>query len=366
MKGKHKRPIGVAPLAARGFRNHSSRGVLRFSPLALLAMLIGVVPAVAATVDLSIPVETIVWGPAGSQHVLAVVEVPVDSRGETCRVTAFAQNQDSEHPNSDLLISSDTSSIVIPNVESAAYGSVFGGGLITLTDTITVAVTLGPHGVFSGGLDVEIDCPPFNSTTTTNTSTETTVPPQDSAIGDLVWEDANADGHQGDFEVGVAGVTVNLLNHNGLVIATAVTNGTGNYLFAGLAAGTYEVQFVLPVGFEVSPLNAAADTVDSDAGVDLRTGAIILPSGVTDLTWDAGIYRTPKVLPQVISATTSTLPEALPFTGTPGRGLFQFGAALVAFGGLVVLALRRREEDMATAASGGPISRSDYHGKHRR
>jgi hypothetical protein len=203
--------------------------------------------------------------------------------------------------------------------------------------------------------------PPCETTTTTTPPP----PPVTGAVGDLVWEDTNADGHQGDFEPGVAGVTVNLLNNGGLVISSTVTDATGNYFFGGLAAGIYEVQFVLPAGFEVSPVNAAGDTVDSDAGVAGRTGAITLPPGVTDLTWDAGIYKTPQVLPQVITTTTSTPPETLPFTGALGGGLGQVGVALVAFGGLVVLALSRREEEVGTAVLGSSISRSGYRGKHR-
>jgi hypothetical protein len=342
--------------------------VRRFSALVLVAMLIGAMPALAATVDISIPVDTIVRGPAGSEHVLAVVEVPLESRAETCQATAVARNQDSQHPDSDLRISSGVNSVAILDVENTANGTVFGGGLITLSDTITVTLTLGPDRVFSGGLRVEIDCPPFNPPSTTTTSTTLiTNPPPTGAIGDLVWEDGNADGRQDDLEVGVAGVTVELLDDNGLVLATTATNSDGNYLFAGLAGGTYEVQFALPAGFEVSPLNATDDALDSDAGVGLRTGEIILASGVTDLTWDAGIFKSPAVLPQVISVTTTSTPaEALPFTGPPAAELGEFGAALVAFGSLLVLTLRLRERGWAMAGWESRPLRTGYRGKHRR
>ena len=89
--------------------------------------------------------------------------------------------------------------------------------------------------------------------TVTKRSTPNPKPSPKGAIGDLVWEDTNADGYQGDFESGVAGVTVHLLDDGGLIIDTASTDASGNYLFSGLSAGTYEVQFILPAGFEVSP-----------------------------------------------------------------------------------------------------------------
>ncbi len=182
-----------------------------------------------------------------------------------------------------------------------------------------------------------------------------------------MWEDTDADGFQDDFEFGVPGVTVHLLNEAGLIIDTMATDSNGFYLFSGLRAGTYEVQFVVPDGFEVSSLRAAPAAVDSDAGAAGRTGAISLASGEVDLTWDAGIYQTPQVLPQVITTTTTVAQtsESLPFTGMVGSGLGGIGAALVAFGGLVVLALRRREEEAVATIPGSWIPWSGYRGKHR-
>jgi hypothetical protein len=150
----------------------------RFAALVLVSMLVGVLPVLAATVDLSIPIESIVRGPNGSQHLLITVDVPVENQGEECRVSAEARNQGSVHPDSDLLVASSTS-VEILDVENAAYGIVYADGLITLSDTITVTLTLGADEVFSGGLDLTVDCPPLNpiiitTTTTTSTQAETT------------------------------------------------------------------------------------------------------------------------------------------------------------------------------------------------
>lgn len=191
--------------------------------------------------------------------------------------------------------------------------------------------------------------PPCETTTTTTTPSTTTTKPRPSpkgAIGDWVWEDSNADGFQGDFEFGVPGVTVNLLNEVGLIIDTRVTDSAGLYSFSDLSAGTYEVQFMLPDGFEFSPLRMAAPSTDSDAGLAGRTGAIILESGETDLTWDAGIYRTPEVLPLLVTTTTtSSPPETLPFTGSEEAGIGGIGVALLALGSMVLLVVGRREEE---------------------
>src|SRR5206468_1242348 len=64
------------------------------------------------------------------------------------------------------------------------------------------------------------------------------------SIGDRVWKDANANGLQDSSEVGINGVTVQLLNSGGTVIATTTTSGNGNYSFGGLFAGTYTVKVV--------------------------------------------------------------------------------------------------------------------------
>ncbi len=70
-------------------------------------------------------------------------------------------------------------------------------------------------------------------------------------IGDLVWEDANADGQKDGSERGLLGVTVRLwrdANDNGLVddaerppFRTQVTPPEGRYAFAGLPVGAYLV-----------------------------------------------------------------------------------------------------------------------------
>ncbi len=75
--------------------------------------------------------------------------------------------------------------------------------------------------------------------------------PQTGSVGDRVWKDLDGDGVQDSGEPGLSGVTVQLLNSGGTVIATQTTNSSGNYLFSGLAAGTYKVQVVsstLPSG----------------------------------------------------------------------------------------------------------------------
>jgi hypothetical protein len=221
------------------------------------------------------------------------------------------------------------------------------------------------NGLFQGSFrETTVIRPPCESTTNP-TPPSLPPPPPAGEIGDLVWHDINGDGYQGDFEPGVEGVTVNLLDGTGTVMSSAATGASGEYRFSGLAAGTYEIQFVLPEGYDFTLANAAGDALDSDADLVGLTGAISLATGEIDLTWDAGVYETPLVLPQVITASTTTPPETLPFTGAIPQGLGGFGAGLVVLGGLVMLVVRRREEETAPAGTDGSILFSVYRGKHR-
>lgn len=191
--------------------------------------------------------------------------------------------------------------------------------------------------------------PPTEPTTPPSQPTVTPPPttprPLLGEIGDYVWEDVDGDGIQEPWEKGVKGVVVDLLQGK-LVIATTVTNGAGKYLFGGLAAGEYEVQFALPAGFEFTRLDEPNDdAVDSDAAPATgRTGPISLSAGEKDHTWDAGIVRPSQVLPQVVTTSTGAV-ETLPFTGPPDvTGLVGLATAIAALGGMAVLAITRKED----------------------
>ncbi len=113
------------------------------------------------------------------------------------------------------------------------------------------------------------------------------------SLGDTVWFDLNNNGTQDTNETGVAGVKVNLLDANGTVISTQITDANGKYLFDNLAPGTYSVEFVassLPNGYSFTKANQGADATDSDAdGTTGRTGTYTLVAGQHDPTVDAGI-----------------------------------------------------------------------------
>ncbi len=127
------------------------------------------------------------------------------------------------------------------------------------------------------------------------------------AIGDVVWIDKNKNGQQDAGEKPIEGVTVNLLNSEGRVVATTKTDKNGLYLFDNLVAGEYTVEFKLPDGYRFTTQNAEGVPAgaNSDANVTTgRTGSIKLGNNAVtknytaqdwtategvDPTWDAGV-----------------------------------------------------------------------------
>jgi len=101
------------------------------------------------------------------------------------------------------------------------------------------------------------------------------------AIGDTVFLDRDANGAP-DTGEGLEGVTVRLLDADGTVVAVAVTDEQGRYLFAGLDDGDYTVVVettTLPAGL--------ANTVDPDGGND-SSSTVTIAGGNTDLDQDFG------------------------------------------------------------------------------
>ncbi|NNE74288.1 MAG: hypothetical protein HKN26_11535 [Acidimicrobiales bacterium] len=95
------------------------------------------------------------------------------------------------------------------------------------------------------------------------------------SIGDTIYADDNGNGTQDGGEAGLAGVTVNLLDAGGSVIASIATDGSGTYNFSGLPAGDYTVQ----VDASTLPADTITPTGDPDGTID----------GATNLTLGAGV-----------------------------------------------------------------------------
>lgn len=136
------------------------------------------------------------------------------------------------------------------------------------------------------------------------------------SLGNRVWYDLNNNGLQDAGEVGVQGVTAELLDAAGNPIdkdpvtagvqpTTTTTNALGEYLFTGLSAGEYKVRFsTLPASYVVVAKNAGTDrNIDSDgnplsAGTS-TTDVITLAANQDRLDIDLGIYNSTAPLGQL-------------------------------------------------------------------
>ncbi len=161
----------------------------------------------------------------------------------------------------------------------------------TWTYTATEAVLPGTQYVNIGtatGLDAAT-----GQSVTDSDAAHYTTSALTASLGDRVWLDANANGVQDAGEIGMAGVTVKLLDGNGVVINTQTTDANGNYLFTQLAPGDYAVQLVAPAGYTITGLDRGGNDV-KDSDIDPITGRSInttLTAGENDLSWDAGLYQ---------------------------------------------------------------------------
>jgi hypothetical protein len=120
--------------------------------------------------------------------------------------------------------------------------------------------------------------------------------PQDinkASIGDRVWYDADNDGIQDAGETGVSGVTVNLLNQAGTVIATTTTDPLGNYVFNNLDSGAYQVEIVAPSGYTITSINQGSnDLLDGDFDpITAKSPLVTLNPGDRNMSVDAGLYN---------------------------------------------------------------------------
>jgi len=146
-------------------------------------------------------------------------------------------------------------------------------------------------------------------------------------IGNYVWLDLDGDGVQDPGELPLAGVTVQLLNAAGQVIATTTTDEFGNYYFDstdGVSPNKdYTIKFdvlttttQLPLGFAPEDLvetlpdvSVTTDTTDSDINgtvINIHTG----PAGTNDHSFDAG-FTLPfdLALDKVVDSPTIDIPN---------------------------------------------------------
>ena len=134
------------------------RSIVTSAALLLFLCMFNMPLAYAADFDVEIPGGTREGDP-GTLHTLATQPVDPEFQGRQCGVIAVAVNQHSVHPNSDLLVRSGGTEVVVRDVEAAPNVTVEGEGTLILGEEIVVVVRFGEDGIFSGAMTVTLDCP---------------------------------------------------------------------------------------------------------------------------------------------------------------------------------------------------------------
>ena len=154
------------------------------------------------------------------------------------------------------------------------------------SDAESPDATTAPFAVVPGDFDATIDAG--------------LVPiPEGGSIGDFVWRDLDRDGVQDPGEPGLEGVTVRLLDEQGAPTGLSTTSDpAGAYLFEGVPAGSYLVEFSTPAGFDLSPRDQGPDDA-ADSDPDPQTGVVnepvVVDEGSSTLDVDAGYVTEPEV-----------------------------------------------------------------------
>lgn len=113
-------------------------------------------------------------------------------------------------------------------------------------------------------------------------------------LGNRVWLDENQNGIQEDYEKGVGGVCVNLLDENGNALQQTTTDSNGYYGF-NVEPAKYIVEFKIPAWLKFTKKNIGDEDKDSDADSDSGRAEADFKS--TLLYLDAGLIPSEETNP---------------------------------------------------------------------
>lgn len=173
-----KRPIHATVHATAHLVPHvsSHRRATAVSLLGL-ALLAGAGGVAAAddTFVVRVPLDRTASGAPGTTVLLDQVSVEPGLVGRLCDASYEGDNNGSVHPDTDLIITSGSTTVVLDDVEASPGRITNSVGALTLGPTVQVSVRLGADGFASLGALLTIACP-TPATTTTLAPTSTAVP----------------------------------------------------------------------------------------------------------------------------------------------------------------------------------------------
>jgi len=128
--------------------------------------------------------------------------------------------------------------------------------------------------------------------------------PSGNWIGNRVWLDENGNGIQDDWEMGVGGVCIRLLDGSSRkVLSETSTDSNGYYAFESPQVDAI-IEFIKPSFYQFTKSNVGDDDRDSDT--DVMTGETPIIANSSGSFWDAGLILSKGVNPTPNPIATST------------------------------------------------------------
>src|SRR5262249_30543055 len=148
-------------------------------------------------------------------------------------------------------------------------------------------------------------------------------PPCSATIGDSVWNDLNNNGVQDPGEPGLDGITVQLKDSGGNVVATTATDGAGFYQFTGLCPGTYTVDAERKARTRTLPTDRSVDdSVDfgffTPAPSPLSASCVSQIFGTRGVFYSSSIGVAGGVAPYTFTLASGWLPPGLTLDSSTG------------------------------------------------
>jgi hypothetical protein len=327
-----------------------SRPIIGVTAVVMFVMILATAVRADHGYQVTIPVNTVVRAPEGSiTDFEPIVEVPAEDQGRECSVVAIARNQQSVHPGNDLIVTSGSSQVVIPDVESEPGATVEGEGTLVLGATIVVSLRMGPDERFSAGIDVTVHCPvDETTTTTTEVTTTTTEPTTTTTVGSTTTTEA-ATSTTGATTTSTITEETTTTVPEGILSLVFVSAEEECVVFDGKGQGRITVT--------VSVDDAATVVIrdgDGDVVATVHEDAVVTVPEDDTYTWEATPRDGFRFAEDFVATGSLDIEactpdevkdlEVLPFTGT-SLGLAALVAGVVGMTGLLVLLATRKVED---------------------
>ena len=250
----------------------------------------------------------------------------------------------------------DADGSVVAEVVTGADGTYFIDDLVAGSYTLVETQPAGYGSVTPNVVEVDIDPAEAAVVDFAEDTAE---------IAGIVWDDSDRDGRRDGGETGVEGVSVNLLDEDGTVVATTTTDADGRYVFDGLLIGVYRVEVVAPTDSGFSEPGVGSDNGDSDVDwVTGISGVVVIGEEacdaddcpLVDVVVDAGLVE--RIVDVSITGSvspTSVRPgEAVVFNFVPGNA----SSVPLTDGVRIVVTVPAGFEFSSASAAGYTVTRS--------